>query len=572
MKRAEERLALHELVRIWVGRQEDWTLLQRAESGSIEKCETTLPHLLNECELREEARRWREEETLRKVQEIRSGDPQWDSPPPPLHVGTSSKSKAAKSPALRKKPEQLQQKLFSPYIQKHTRRHTKTIGSKPRRTSTADGTRPPPKLGKKELVAARPQTAPSMKLSTTGRVFDFMDLQKQLSLNVATHQREDGSESALSVLKEKIDTAHNTVMKKIAAIREGLTAALVLRSLDDCTNMVDLGETKAAAVLATKLRMRWAAITIQMRWKTFCRKRAEENKSRLDDFLKRKRAEAQREASAIKIQSRFRGWRGRLRAERLKREHAEEMKENFLLDLKHKMCAIRIQRAFRRHARISAIRQKSTFSSHPGQGNYMDRDRIEGCVITIQAHVRGWLARKSQELWWSKKVVQMRNRREGIKQEKEHSINMCKLELAEKKIREIRSAGQEWMRQMEVTFRQERKSFEAAWGAWLKSVVKQASTSPLPKGWVAKQDPMMQKSVYFDMCNMKLHSIHPAVASLQGLVENQRAIAERQFEKRIQPLLLQGQKIQKSVELGEILVCRGLISQTSILGNKKGLM
>lgn len=73
LNRAKVRVALHELVRVWVGRQDDWALLGSVEQGELKTSVAALQQLLKECELREEARRGREEALLQDIQALGDG-------------------------------------------------------------------------------------------------------------------------------------------------------------------------------------------------------------------------------------------------------------------------------------------------------------------------------------------------------------------------------------------------------------------------------------------------------------------------------------------------------------------
>lgn len=74
LNNARVRLALHEFVRIWIGRQEDWDLLERVELGHVKGASATISQLLKECEIREEARNSREVELLQNVSHLGSYD------------------------------------------------------------------------------------------------------------------------------------------------------------------------------------------------------------------------------------------------------------------------------------------------------------------------------------------------------------------------------------------------------------------------------------------------------------------------------------------------------------------
>lgn len=73
VNRAKLRVALHELVRVWVGRQDDWELLGSVEQGELKVSVAAAEQLLEECELREESRRGREQGLLQDLQALGDG-------------------------------------------------------------------------------------------------------------------------------------------------------------------------------------------------------------------------------------------------------------------------------------------------------------------------------------------------------------------------------------------------------------------------------------------------------------------------------------------------------------------
>lgn len=102
-------------------------------------------------------------------------------------------------------------------------------------------------------------------------------------------------------------------------------------------------------------------------------------------------------------------------------------------------------------------------------------------AVRVQACVRGWLCRRSQELWWQQCVKGMRGRRTLARAWRSHQQHMrATWGLHEEVLGAVRSeaeVAQCAASQLEA----ERAEFEAAWQKWLDAQCAVAMAQPLPK-------------------------------------------------------------------------------------------
>lgn len=75
---------------------------------------------------------------------------------------------------------------------------------------------------KARQIKARPSSAPLRNLVGEKRIFSLLDLQKQLLLNVATHNKDGGSDRIQEILSKKSENAHKAVIYKVASLRKGI--------------------------------------------------------------------------------------------------------------------------------------------------------------------------------------------------------------------------------------------------------------------------------------------------------------------------------------------------------------
>ncbi|GFR40030.1 hypothetical protein Agub_g566 [Astrephomene gubernaculifera] len=364
---------------------------------------------------------------------------------------------------------------------------------------------------------------------------------------------------------------------------------------DRLLRLGQLGLTRADVARLEELRRRQAARVIQRQVRKWLRRRRHqrrlaEARARADAMQRRLR-----ERAAVVIQAWVRGHLARRLAARLAQQAARERAARRLQAAARILAATRIQRAWRAHRRAvryaaalaraeARLRQQqqqhvvvvgdggrrgaaggelqvpvdagceSVFQAWSEQrlGGQQQRQQQQegdrggggGCgassrlspeqaVVIIQAHLRGWLVRRSSELWWARASQQLRERRAAVRAWRQQQRFMqgsydMQAQLLGALLREAQVAAA-----LEADRRRQEAELQAAFRQWLLEQQRVALSQPLPRGWVPHPHPEEPARMCFlNTRTGELHSLHPTVAELAGHAEQQHAAARSALQER----------------------------------------
>ncbi|GAX82173.1 hypothetical protein CEUSTIGMA_g9601.t1 [Chlamydomonas eustigma] len=363
---------------------------------------------------------------------------------------------------------------------------------------------------------------------------------------------------------------------------------------DRMIQLGQLGLTTADVAKLQHLRRSQAARVIQRALRPFLDARRHQRAVEEARLRAREIQMKRRRRAAVVIQKIWRGRAGRMHAARLKQEAVLQQRQARTAALRQQLAAIRIQRCYRafqkrRRAKMvaamtsrlnetlsatsvssanmseSATDKKATMSgqvlrdahsSNAAEGLSMTGQQLEPSIdsmnartpffmildiretvrstTVIQAHVRGWLVRRSTDLWWTKSKADLRERRSGANAWLQHRDRMAQsFELQDQLVDSILLEAQLCQGAIADATR-ERMEFESSWDAWLGSQLSAAMQQQLPRGWVPHPDPVSGNLGFLNTKTGELHAFHPAVQQLRGHVTHQRDVAEaRQIEREL---------------------------------------
>lgn len=122
----------------------------------------------------------------------------------------------------------------------------------------------------------------------------------------------------------------------------------------------------------------------------------------------------------------------------------------------------------------------------------------DAAATRIQAVVRGWLLRKSDALWWSHCMSEVRSRRAAARAwASHHAFMAATYSMQEQLVALVLQEAEEGERAMREVAA-ERQEFEASWGAWLRQQCTAALSQQLPKGWLPHQHPDTGEVCFLD--------------------------------------------------------------------------
>ncbi|GLC34710.1 hypothetical protein PLESTB_001231600 [Pleodorina starrii] len=262
----------------------------------------------------------------------------------------------------------------------------------------------------------------------------------------------------------------------------------------------------------------------------------------------RRRAEAARAAAATRIQRAWRAHRRAVRyaaalarAEELRRQREQQQQQEPLwrpaeTETEAETKAVagpgRVQEpqatAFPRGQEQGAERglrapRRDGISSMP----------LEKAVVVIQSHLRGWLVRRSSDLWWARASHSLRERRAAVRAWQQHQRFMAasydmQAQLLGAMVREAQVAEA-----LAADRRRQEGELRAAFNEWLLQQQRVALSQPLPRGWVPHPHPDQPgRMCFLNTRTGELHALHPAVSELARHAREQHSAALSSLQQR----------------------------------------
>ncbi|KAG2484008.1 hypothetical protein HYH03_017175 [Edaphochlamys debaryana] len=309
---------------------------------------------------------------------------------------------------------------------------------------------------------------------------------------------------------------------------------LPLAAWDRLLRLGQLGLTRADVARLDEIRRSIAARIIQRQVRRWLRrkrhlKRLAEARARAHVMQRRLR-----ERAAVVIQAHIRGHLARRLAAGLAAQAEAEAAGRRAEEAARGLAALRIQRAWRAHVRVRrygealarAEAARAAVRASQELGLRAPPSEVRRAVIVIQAHVRGWLVRRSSDLWWARASCALRQRRAAVRAWRAHQRFMSdsydmQAQLLGALVREAQVAEA-----LSADRRRQETEMEAAFSAWLLGEQRVALSQALPRGWVPHPHPEDPGRLCFlNTRTGELHSLHPAVAELAQHAAAQHAAA-----------------------------------------------
>ncbi|KXZ44043.1 hypothetical protein GPECTOR_75g767 [Gonium pectorale] len=567
LQKAQERLSLHELIRVGVGRQEDLRLLQNVAVQATSLPRASVSQLLREAALREEWRAGREAALLASLRptslasllgvgRISGAEPGAGvSPRGGFGSGGLGPVSAGGLGAADGRMLSEQVAALTEGLQEH---------------AAAEG-----EGGALAALAASVQEGQAFFAECMAEALEAAGLPQDAAAGADPYVTASAAGSAAAGPQP-------------AASPPRRRLPLALAAWDRMLRLGQLGLTRADVARLEELRRQQAARVIQRQVRKWLRRRSHllrlaEARARAD-AVKR----VLRERAAVVIQSWVRGHLARRLAGRLAKRAAAEAAAARRAVAAREAAARRIQAAWRAHrravryaaalARAKVLleleqeqqrkqeqRQHDGWHALQGQETQGARERRESgaagladdaqlgergrgagepqggrprlsreqAVVIIQAHLRGWLVRRSPDMWWARASHSLRQRRAAVREWRQHQSFMAEsygvqAQLLGALVREARVAE---------ALRQDRARHEAEMAAafqeWLLQQQRVALSQPLPRGWVPAPHPEQPgRMCFLNTRTGELHALHPAVAELARHARQQHEAAEAALRER----------------------------------------
>jgi hypothetical protein len=627
--KVEDRVALHELLRIGVQRGEDLTLLHGIEHQSNHAAKVKIA---SECRMREEIRQRREDAVLKRLT-YSSSEPSpshasipslnnnniaktsnrgglaspsgTSSPlsssaaiplPPSVHMSDSERQKAwaqiqsemqrlALPPGLpQSRPssslsgQRPPSSRLSPTIKRNAALgpHHSSSPYSSRPSSSAAASRPSSSLARKSSLydvrqgggegkgqrSLSSSSLPPLSANTISqgeglglvnggqvngdsRFQQLLKLHEILVRNLEEHKMSGGHEGASTALGNNIKHARaifNEFLTEIESLLSSVSSESKQKpssqqgGLSWTFRLLQLGQlglTSANQHRLSLIRSSLAARTIQKHFRAWLRSLKQR---RSEEAAEQKRIEMRKlviVSSAMSFQCAWRALQGRRELKKMR--HFRRI--DCVNDLKLKLQAIKIQRAFRRwrqRQRVKAALEKDPGCDLSSKYHSPSKDQVSSAT-KIQAAVRGWIVRKSPDLWWARKKVESRANRQLAAMWREHrSRLLSSLPLLNELVGTI-LAEAEASEAAILSAERERSEFESRWDEWVSSQLASAMNEPLPKGWLPMNDAQGVK--FLNTRTRELHLFHPSVNALRTHVAQQREGAEERMKEREERVL-----------------------------------
>ncbi|EFJ52278.1 hypothetical protein VOLCADRAFT_115922 [Volvox carteri f. nagariensis] len=381
---------------------------------------------------------------------------------------------------------------------------------------------------------------------------NLLRLQQLLVQGLREHAQAEGEGGALEALVASVTEGQHFFAECLLEALEaaGLPPdAVGGGAWDKMLRLGQLGLTRSDVNRLEEIRRQRAARVIQRQVRKWLRRRRHQR--RLAEA--RARADAMqrklREVAARVIQSWVRGHLARRLVARLAAEAAREGAERRRLAarawrahrraLRYAEVLARAEEKRRRRLQLPEQEQQQqqqggavvTVAVAGGQaGGRTGCGRVlmtaEQAVVVIQSHLRGWLVRRSSDLWWARASLRLRERRAGARAWRQHQRFMeashdMQAQLLGSLVREAQLAAA-----LEADRRRQDGEMRAAFNEWLLQQQRVALSQPLPRGWVPHPHPSEPgRMCFLNTRTGELHGLHPAVAELARHAREQHAAA-----------------------------------------------